>query len=109
MPISLHFEEYQGLLRFHVRVGGALVEAFLSRATCQAGDGRPASGANLLDFYRAHRAEIDDIVLDKVRTGARGPVVVMARDLWRCGPRRAAWAPQLDCAGSRAAEPVTLD
>lgn len=90
MPIHQPLEEYQGLLRFHVAIGGELVEAFLSRATCQAGDGRPASGAHLLDFYRQHRPAIDGIVRDKVHAGARHPVVVMARDLWRCGPRRAA-------------------
>lgn len=109
MPLSPRFEEYQGLLRFQVSVDGELVEAFLSRATCQAGDGRPASGTKLLDFYQAHRTAIDEIVLDKLRTGARHPVVVMARDLWRCGPRRAMQTPQVDCAGSRAEEPATLD
>lgn len=92
MPMNQHLEEHQGLLRFHVAIGGQLVEAFLSRATCQAGDGRPASGAHLLDFYRQHRPAIDAIVGDKVQAGARHPVVVMARDLWSCGPRRAAAA-----------------
>lgn len=93
MSIAQHLEEHQGLLRFHVAMGGELVEAFLSRATCQAADGRPASGADLLEFYRQQRRLVDAIVRDKVRAGGRRPVVVMASDLWRCGPRSAVMTP----------------
>jgi hypothetical protein len=89
MPITPGFEERHGLLRFQVAAGGRLVEAFLSRATCQADDGLQGDGT-LAAFYRQHQPAIDEVVLGKLRAGVRNPVVVMASDLRRFGATLAA-------------------
>jgi hypothetical protein len=85
MPPTPGLEERAGLLRFQVAIGGMLVEAFISRATCQADEGRLGIGT-LAAFYRRHQPTIDEVVLGKLRAGVRKPVVVMASDLRRLGP-----------------------
>lgn len=81
MDMNEDFQEREGILRFRVLIGDEAVEAFISRATCEASL-RPALGVDsVADFYRQHRPALDGIVLGKVGAGARQPVVVMARDL----------------------------
>jgi hypothetical protein len=79
------WEPQEGVLRFEVSRGPEHVEAFISRATCQASggwlDGGLRSGGSLAEFVRQHRSQLDRIVLGKLNAGARHPVVVMARDL----------------------------
>lgn len=81
-----HGQPGHGVLRFKVSRGPEHVEAFISRTTCQAGDGGLDGGlqsdGSLAEFVRQHRSQLDRIVLGKLNAGARHPVVVMARDLW---------------------------
>lgn len=74
-------QECKGLLRFEVSSGSEKVEAFLSKATCEAAQKGVPDESSLIDFYQQHQSILDRIVLDKISAGARHPVVVMARDL----------------------------
>lgn len=74
MPATPGFEERHGLLRFQVAIGGQLVDAFISRATCQADESRPAQGT-LAAFYWQHRPAIDAVVRGKLRSGLRRSAV----------------------------------
>lgn len=75
------FQECKGVLRFQVSIGGENVEAFLSKATCEAAHRQVSESGSLSDYYRQYQSMLDRIVLDKVSAGARHPVVLMARDL----------------------------
>lgn len=81
MDSQQSFDERKGLLRFQVLVGQEPVTAFISSNTWQAGYGPFTSDASLLDLYRENLLTINAIVSKKVRTGARKPVVLSARDL----------------------------
>ncbi len=73
--------QHDGLLRFRVSIRGEEVEAYLSQATCQADHALWSHPASPADFYREHRPALDQLVHDKVKAGARCPVVLMVRDL----------------------------
>lgn len=86
-------QECKGVLRFQVSIGGKDVEAFLSKATCEAMHRQEPGAGSLTDFYWQYQAMLDEIVLDKVCAGARHPVVLMAQDLQSPPARRARAAP----------------
>ncbi len=74
-------QECKGVLRFQVSIGGTDVEAYLSKATCEAAHRQVSGAGGLIEFYWQYQAMLDEIVLDKVNAGARRPVVLMAQDL----------------------------
>lgn len=77
------------VLGFRVPVGGTNVLAYISRATCQAAGSQTGTRLVMSEFLRAYRPTLDQIVLNKIRAGARTPVIVMARDLWPQHPPQA--------------------
>lgn len=81
MNISDDFEECKDVLRFRVPIGDEAVEAYLSRTTCETAIRHPPVEGSIAAFYRRYRPVLDGVVLGKVVSGARQPVVVMARDL----------------------------
>lgn len=81
MNMSDDFEECKGILRFRVPIGDGAVEAYLSRTTCETALRQAPGEGSLAAFYRQHQPVLDGIVLGKVDSGARQPVVLMARDL----------------------------
>jgi hypothetical protein len=81
MNMSDDFEECKDILRFRVPIGDGVVEAYLSRTTCETAFRQGPSQGSIAAFYRQHRRMFDGIVLSKVGSGARQPVVLMARDL----------------------------
>lgn len=81
MNMSDDFEACKDILRFRVPIGDRAVEAYLSRTTCETAFRQAPSEGSIAAFYRQHRPVLDGIVLSKVSSGARQPVVVMARDL----------------------------
>lgn len=81
MGINDVLQEREGILRFLVSMGDQAVEAFLSRASCEAALRQVPGAGSLADVYPQYRTMLDRIVLSKVDAGARQPVVVMARDL----------------------------
>jgi hypothetical protein len=70
------------VLGFRVPVGGTNVLAYISRSTCQAVDSQTGTRLGMNEFLRVNRPTLDQIVMNKIRAGARIPVIVMARDLW---------------------------
>jgi hypothetical protein len=81
MEYDKGLQECKGVLRFEVSSGSEKVEAFLSKATCEAAQKRVPDESSLIAFYQQHQSILESIVLDKISAGARHPVVVMARDL----------------------------
>lgn len=81
MVKSDDFQECKGILRFRVPTGDGSVEAFLSQTTCETALRQAPGVGSLAAFYRQNRSVLDGIVLGKVGSGARQPVVVMVRDL----------------------------
>lgn len=73
--------EHNDVLRFRVSIRGEQVDAYLSQVTCQADHEPWSHPVSPADFYREHRPALDQIVQDKVKAGARCPVVLMVRDL----------------------------
>lgn len=55
---------------------------YISRSTCQAADSQTGTRLGMSEFLRANRPTLEQIVVNKIRAGARPPVMVMARDLW---------------------------
>ena len=78
------------VLGFRVPVGREHVLAYISRATCQAADAHADSSLGMSEFLRTNRPTLDEIVVNKIRAGARSPVIVMARDLWPQHPAQQA-------------------
>ena len=78
-------DEHEGVLRLRVPVGRGHVEAFISLATCLAAGACHGGTLSLSEYCRVHRPLLERIVADKVRAGARHPIVVRAHDLWRHG------------------------
>ena len=70
------------VMGFRVPVGGTNVLAYISRSTCQAADSQTGTRLGMSEFLRANRPTLEQIVVNKIRAGARPPVMVMARDLW---------------------------
>lgn len=89
MAYSNGLQECKGVLRFQVLVGGEEVEAFLTKATCEAMHRQVAGFVSLTDFYWQYQSMLNEIVLDKVYAGARHPVVLMAQDLQSPPAKRA--------------------
>lgn len=72
---------HNSVLRFRVSVRGEEVDAYLSQTTCRADHELWSHPTSPADFYLEHRPALDQIVHDKIKAGARCPVVLMVRDL----------------------------
>jgi hypothetical protein len=79
-PPSLHLES--GTVRFWVDVGGGkYVGASVSKQTLHYRFDAKLSGDDAVDVYRAHGAEIDAAVRQRLGAGSREPILLRESDL----------------------------